>query len=246
MTQESRSEQRNLIILTPGLCGSSVLAGLLSQAGYWMGDSTFKKADYNTYENEELVELNRRLYADVGHKEDTMVVRESDAHHLAEASQKIDPTRYRSFVDRCNAHQPWVWKDPRLWMTIPFWSRLLDLSNVQFIFLSRDLQQQWISTTLRRQIQTREYLDRYIGDIHTIVTTFLREAGQPCMELVYEDIILRPEATLRRLNDYLGTRLTLDDIKRVYHGPLYRKQRGLRDLVIANLIYFKNYGKRYR
>ena len=45
------SRPDNVIILTGGLTGSSVLAGVLAAAGYWSGEDTFKKRDYNTYEN---------------------------------------------------------------------------------------------------------------------------------------------------------------------------------------------------
>ena len=51
----------NVIILTGGLTGSSALAGLLAAAGFWSGENTFRKRDYNTYENSELIRLNRQL-----------------------------------------------------------------------------------------------------------------------------------------------------------------------------------------
>ena len=60
----------NVIILTGGLSGSSALAGLLSAAGYWSGEDTFKKRDYNTYENAELIRLNRQLMQRVAVGED--------------------------------------------------------------------------------------------------------------------------------------------------------------------------------
>ena len=51
----------NTIILTSGLTGSSVLAGLLASGGYWPGDRTYKKKDYDTFENEDLTRLNHGL-----------------------------------------------------------------------------------------------------------------------------------------------------------------------------------------
>jgi hypothetical protein len=42
--------QRNVIILTAGLTGSSVVAGLLKNAGYWAGSKTVKKSGYDTIE----------------------------------------------------------------------------------------------------------------------------------------------------------------------------------------------------
>ena len=51
--------KKNVIILTSGMSGSSVLANLISQAGYWLGDET-SKAPFETYENKELIDLRVR------------------------------------------------------------------------------------------------------------------------------------------------------------------------------------------
>jgi hypothetical protein len=51
----------NVIILTSGVSGSSVLTGLISRAGYWTGDTTHKK-EYDTYENQELIDLDLLLF----------------------------------------------------------------------------------------------------------------------------------------------------------------------------------------
>src|SRR5690242_9748399 len=56
----------NVIILTSGLTGSSVLTGLIARAGYWTGSQTFKK-EYDTFENVELIRLNRDLFAAAGY-----------------------------------------------------------------------------------------------------------------------------------------------------------------------------------
>ena len=53
--------RRNVIILTSGLTGSSVLTGLISRVGYWNGDQTHKK-EYDTCENSELISLNLSLF----------------------------------------------------------------------------------------------------------------------------------------------------------------------------------------
>ncbi len=60
-------KQSNVIVLTTGLSGSSVITGLIAQEGYWLGDETIFKSNasghYETYENKKLVELNDELLA---------------------------------------------------------------------------------------------------------------------------------------------------------------------------------------
>lgn len=50
----------SIIILTHGWTGSSVFSGLLGRAGYWLGEATAKKSDYDTFENAGSVRLNQR------------------------------------------------------------------------------------------------------------------------------------------------------------------------------------------
>jgi hypothetical protein len=145
----------NVIILTSGMTGSSALAGLLAAAGFWSGESTFRKRDYNTYENSELIRLNRQLMQRAGAGEEyTMRFLPEAIDRIAALAGVEDPGDYRALVAECDAHSPWLWKDPRLWLTIRFWNGLLDWSRIRVLLLRRDHIQAWVSSTQRRQIQT--------------------------------------------------------------------------------------------
>ena len=153
--EEAGRRPDNVIILTGGLTGSSALAGLLSAAGFWSGEDTFKKRDYNTYENSELIRLNRQLMGRVSASEryTTQFMPEAISG-IEQLSGSEDESEYRALVSRCEAHAPWMWKDPRLWMTIRFWKPLLPWDRIRVLLLRRDPMQSWISCTQRRQIQT--------------------------------------------------------------------------------------------
>ena len=60
----------NVIILTTGISGSSVLTGFLAKSGLWIGDETVYKDNitgkYETYENKKLVDLNDELIDEGG------------------------------------------------------------------------------------------------------------------------------------------------------------------------------------
>jgi hypothetical protein len=243
----NRPMQRNVIILTNGLTGSSVLAGLIAAAGYWTGEDTFKKSDYDTYENSGLIAVNLQLLKEVDYTGDyAMVFRAKDIREITEKSARVDPAPYRSFVENCDRHQPWIWKDPRLWLTVRFWRQCIDVDRVRFVVMRRDYEQTWISLTLRRQIQTPEYSRNYRDGITNSIFEFLQDNDLEYLDIVYEDLLVHPENTIGRLNAYLGSGITMEHLNRVYHGPLYRKQRGWLDYVKANLIYFKNYSERWR
>ena len=237
--------KKNVIILTYGLSGSSVLTGLLVRGGYWPGAKTYVKPDYDTFENVRLIELNKQLFAAAkfdGNYENSYSPEAVQA--IAGLRASVDPAPFRQFIAECDRHSPWIWKDPRLWLTIPYWMEFLDPSNIQFVLLTRTPMQSWISYNLRRQVQSYAYARRYCQQIEGVIARFLDERRIGRHEILFDDLIVRPEATLERLNAYLGTTLAVDDLRAVYNQPLHRAPRSKLDFVKAALIYARNYGER--
>jgi hypothetical protein len=242
----------NVVILTSGLTGSSVLTGLIARAGYWTGDRTHKKnsteknEQYNTHENAELIDLNLRLFREAGYHGSSFPEFSPELiGRIADLAGKIDDTDYRAFLSKCSSHEPWIWKEPRLWLTIRFWRKLWDFDGCKFILLTRGCVQCWVSTTLRKQIRTYRSLTAHEDDIKASFTNFVEENHLPCLSLRYEDLIQRPAETLEKLNDHLGLNLTVDDLQKVYTKPLYKAPRSpLADYAKAALIYLWNYSER--
>lgn len=236
----------NLIILTHGWTGSSVFTGLISKAGYWFGDDTLQKPDYNTYENIELVELNNRMLKELSYEGDREheIITDELIDALTRKADTIDLTPYKEFVERCHEHKPWIWKDPRLAYTIHIWARFLPLKETSFIVLTRDIEQLWISCNLRRHIQSREFTEKYNTGLTNSLKSFLTENQLEFLEFEFEDLQLTPEDTIEKLNKYLDVNLTMDDLRSIYKFPLYKKTKGFKEKLTAWLIYLKNY--RYR
>ncbi len=238
---------KNVIILTTGLAGSSPLAGIIARAGHWTGSRTFKKSDYDTYENQALIDLNKRLFDETGYDgKYEMEFSAAAIRNIEGAVGSLDPGPWKSFVATCEEHRPWIWKDPRLWLTIRYWAPLLPLEDIQFILLTRDHLQSWISTTIRRQIHSYGYAKRYTEQVRASILEFLGRHGLPHLELTFEGLVMHPERTVQALNDFLGTGLTMDDVRAVYNKPLYKRPRGTLDFLKAVSIYLKNYSSRYR
>jgi len=241
------TKMKNVIILTHGWTGSSAFTALLGEAGYWYGENTFKKIDYDTYENLRLVELNNRLLIELnytGNREHEIIT--SDVlDDLAYKAATIDLTPYKKFLEKCQQHKPWIWKDPRLALTIHIWAKLLPLKEIRFIVLTRDDEQAWIASNLRLHIQSHAFTREYNAANTDNIKKFLNENQQDFIEFKFEDLQLTPEKTIAELNKFLEIHLTMDNLKSVYKFPLYRKSKGLKDKLFAWLIYLKNYNYRY-
>ncbi|NNF65930.1 MAG: hypothetical protein HKM98_00310 [Gammaproteobacteria bacterium] len=235
----------NVIVMTAGLAGSSVLTGLIARAGYWTGHKTFRKQDYDTFENERLIELNQKLFDVVGYTGNyTEVFPGWVIDAIERKIDQIDTTPFRDFIADCERNSPWIWKDPRLNLTIRAWARWLDLKNTRFIMISREEKQSWISSTLRRQIQTFSYHASYNSRVMRSIQEFFQQNNLQNLSVVYENLMVSPEQTLEELNQFLGTQLTISDLESIYARDLYRRQHGTRSAAKALLIYLKNYRER--
>lgn len=235
----------NVIVLTAGLAGSSVLTGLLARAGYWTGQETFRKNDYDTFENKRLIELNRRLFEQVGFDGDyTMRFPGWVVEAIDRCADEIDPAPYREFLAECEQNSPWIWKDPRLTFTIRAWARWMNFDNIRFLVISRENLQGWISVTLRRQIHAYD-AHKFLNErVRQSIEDFLKLQGLDSLPIVYEDLIMKPDATIERINRFVGTSLQRSDLTETFSGQLERRQHGPIRLAKALAIYLKNYRSR--
>jgi hypothetical protein len=233
----------NVVILTHGWTGSSVFSALFGRAGLWLGDQTMLKPDYDTFENAELVDLNRlilsKLLPELNHEH------RFDPRDVAAAGAGTLPDQaLRAFVAKCEDHGPWIWKDPRLTWTMRTWAPLLDLNRTRFLVLTREPLQAWASANLRRHVQSYRFTHQYNDGITQSNLRFLTENGLPCLKLSFEDLLMDPDGTLQRLNQHFDMALTRADLQAVCRLPLHRKSRTWRDCIVAGLIFLKNFSER--
>ncbi len=237
--------KKNLVILTHGWTGSSVFSALVERGGYWTGSETVKKVDYDTHENADLVAMNRRMMKELGHggnhEHEFMA---SSVEELLQRARDMDLSPYRDFVAKCDEHRPWVWKDPRLTWTIRVWGNVLSSSELAFLILTRDDMQAWISSNIRRHIQSMRFTKEYNHGITASNLRYVRDRGLPYLQFAFEDLLLQPEATIESINEFLGLSLSMSDLESVYKYPLGEKSRGAKDFFLALLIYLKNYTER--
>jgi hypothetical protein len=193
-----------------------------------------------------LIELNLKLMNEAGYRGNYLMEFAPNTMRTIESLySKIDCDEYRSFVASCEAHRPWVWKDPRLWMTIRFWRHCMNFEDCRFILLTRSSLQIWVSTVLRRQILTYRYHRRYEKNIYESAASFCGDYHLPYLHVTYEDLIQHPAEMIGRLNGHLGTSLTVEDLQAVYHKPLYKSPRhSALQYAKAMLLYLKNYSSR--
>ncbi|MDA8166008.1 MAG: hypothetical protein M0017_13370 [Desulfobacteraceae bacterium] len=233
----------NVVIMTGGLSGSSVLAHLIAREGFWLGDSV-KKIDYKTFENSQLVDLNDEILKASGYGWiDVMDIPPPSVTRIEQAAQHAEG-KFPAFVETCDANGPWLWKDPRLSYTIYFWKRFLQLEKCKFILMSRDIRQTWTGIVLRGKMPI-SFADLRAIERNCIgqAREFLAREKIDYLAMTFEELITRPEESLAALNGFLGLGLTLDHLGAVYKGPLHRVRWSRADFLKARLrfAYYKHW-----
>jgi hypothetical protein len=235
----------NVIVLTTGLSGSSLVTSFIAQAGYWTGDETVVKdnstGNYNTYENKRLIELNNQLMKTVSYEYNNDAQFHNQAHIIFErAADNVDSSEYLEFINYCNSKGMWIWKDPRLWITIGFWQSIINKNSTKIILLYRDPLSLWISLQNKRQIVSYSYLKYKESETRNELGNFLERQGLDYFLLCYDKLIEQPDNAISDINQYLNVSLSIDDLERVYKGRLGDKTWNYMKLVLAILIFFKN------
>ncbi len=235
----------NLVILTTGLSGSSVVTALLAKGGYWTGDDTIYKnnasGNYETHENSRLVALNDQLLSELGIQLNNSSWYSCELFEvIAGAVDKIELTPYLEFINYCQNQGKWIWKDPRLWITMGFWGELLIQHKVTYVVLSRNPLPLWVSMLNKRQIVGPLELKSAECYARKRLISYLNLNGLPHIAITYDKLIEKPTEEIATLNNALGISLTFEDFKSVYTGKFARKTYSLTRLIKAILIFCKN------
>jgi hypothetical protein len=242
---------KNVVILTTGLSGSSLLASFISRAGYWTGEETIIKdnftGNYDTFENKKLIELNNELIKSLGCKFNNDAQYHKNGHlRFDDAFKILDSQKYKKFLEICNAQGNWLWKDPRLWLTIGFWHNLLDNKNTRYILLYREHISLWTSLLNKRDIMTYRYLKEVEIKSRESMSRFLKTKNMQYSQICYDHLVKSPKPMIQKMNEFLGTELSIDDLRSVYKGEIGKSTWNIQRLLMALLILVKNYHDRRR
>ncbi|MGQ9750712.1 hypothetical protein [Desulfosoma sp.] len=100
------SHLSDVIILTTGSSGSSVLAGTLAAKGFWVGRET-KKLNFDTYENARLVDLNVEILKAAGFQRyDCNDLPPPEVARIRSLAKSPLASVCKDFMAECDAHRP--------------------------------------------------------------------------------------------------------------------------------------------
>lgn len=229
----------NIIILTSGETGSSVLAGLISRAGYWLGDDLADVA-YKTFENQDLINLNITILDGTDYNwHDSINLPAPNRKQIEQSITKEDKNRFKAFIELSEKNTPYLWKDPRLSYTIFYWKNFLNYENTRFILMTRDVKQTWIGSILRGKFPiSLKDIEQVHKNCFYYSMDFLKHGNHDFIHVSFENLISNPEQTIDKLNQFLSTNLAIDDLRAIFRGKLHSIRWSKIDFIKAKLKFF--------
>ena len=217
---------KNVIILGAGRTGSSFLSGLISRNRFYINREMINsRASYpdGDYENPELIELNKRILLESGYGYDKAYAEKQMHPALIKEleSYSTDPA-FKDFVAKCEENSPWLWKDPRLCYTIPFWKHLIDLSGINFIKITRN---PYLVFKSHSKFQIKHLKRDLYNNYHwqtQAVDQFLSENHIKALEIDFSE--LKDLSIIDKLNSFLSTHITREDYKVVRKDNISKKE----------------------
>jgi hypothetical protein len=128
----------------------------------------------------------------------------------------------RSLVVTCNEHAPWMWKDPRLCMTLSYWAKVIDWTHASVVLTQRNSEDVYWS--FRRKgwcpagnVQREKTIAR-IEKHASMALEIVNEFNLPHICIEYDEYHQHPEIVARRINEFADLELTTDDLN--FHSEL--------------------------
>lgn len=168
---------KNCLILGSGRSGTSMLGGILHQAGYFMGDKLYLPTPSNPkgfFEWREITEINEGILACYNKRPSSKIMKRlfkryverkpgKNQRWLSSIPTKVDISNSNMTIEEKIKYvierEPFCFKDPRFSYTLPVWKRFLKPDTL-FICVFRE--PDVTVSSILKECKTRDYLSDLI------------------------------------------------------------------------------------
>lgn len=223
-TDSPGATHHNVVVVGMPRSGTSLVAGIFARRGYFVAEHPGRElrgGDHNNpggyWEAGSLISANAELFASAGYPEDNSWLGAAAPEDLASRIGGLEPVEeHRRLVAQYQDHAPWMWKDPRLCYTLPYWWKLLPHDSTRVLLTKRDPDAIWQSFV---RLHWRESTPEANEDVLARIDHHLssaREAldglGIPHLEVQYEHFSEDPTQMAATLSAFLDMSLTEEDL----------------------------------
>jgi hypothetical protein len=216
--------RRNLIIVGMSRSGTSLTAAIFARRGYFVGVTENADTNFGRYRNpfgyfeaDELVNENVKLLHAAGYPFHNTWLFEPISASTVEEIYRFQPSeQHRRFVQAYDEVSPWVWKDPRLCFTLPYWWKLVNQHKSGVVLVYRDPYDIYLSfrrlgwCPSGRAAQKRVFAR--IEQHASAASNAIDSLKIPYISVDYADYIRAPTLVAERLSDFCGSEISVEDL----------------------------------
>ncbi|HET9948620.1 MAG TPA: sulfotransferase [Longimicrobiales bacterium] len=235
---------KSALIVGPPRSGTSLASSILARAGYHVGSIGYVRKrvgdDHNPFgyfEADRVVEANAVVLRRAGYPfHNTWTFRPEIDKAAERRIGELEPSdEDRLLLDDYEPHAPWLWKDPRLCFTLPYWSKLVDWSRTVVYLTTRDLadaypsfrRKEWCGWSLSERRRVRALVRRHTEAARRAVENL----ALPFVSIDYGDYAADPAGVAARLSEVFEIEVAPADLN--FHPEL--DHSGLRGTVAAEV-----------
>lgn len=242
------SMPKNAIVVGMPRSGTSLTAAIFARKGYYIGERELLRQgdDHNPFgyfEADDLIEANVEVLRKAGFEfHNTWLFEPISDGTVTRILELECREHHRRLVEEQNRRSPWMWKDPRLCYTLPYWWKLVDRDRTRVLLLRRDPGQIYHSfrrmgwrpagRSARDDVMRR--IEHHLGSAEAAI----KALKIPYVRVQYMEYLQRPQAIARRLGEFFEVDLSVEDLNvrpDLNHGTLRGRISGLTRLFFTKL-----------
>lgn len=215
---------RNIIVIGAPRSGTSLTTSVFARKGYHVGpieDDAVRAGDehnpFGYFEADDVINQNVALFRRVGYAEHNTWLEKpiSDAQVVALAG--LEPSdQDREFLETYAARAPWVWKDPRLTLTLAYWWQLMDPMTTGVVFAARDiedilrsfLRMGWCKDTERSRTEALRRIHQHLKAARDAMAAH----HIPHITIDYREYVEDPKGVAERLSAFCRIPVSVADL----------------------------------
>lgn len=223
-TSNLSRQPRNILVVGVPRSGTSLTSAVFSRKGYhvgWIEKDSGRIGDegnpFGYFEADDVIARNVEILQRAGYSEDNTWLRAMITEEEIGQIDALEPSQaHREFIRQYGTHAPWIWKDPRLTLTLPYWWKILDARTTGVIVVWRDPEESYQSFVrcgwYQPSEQAREEVLHRI-DVHlNAARRAIEKYSIPHITIHYDEYLKQPEIVVRRIGEFCGLRLEVRDL----------------------------------
>ena len=215
---------KNALILGAPRSGTSLTSAIFARQGYYVGGAArpaiSQGDDYNPYgyfEADDLIERNVECFRRVAYSCHNSWLFDEISAESQQLIGRLQPElRDQQLLDDYNCRSPWLWKDPRMCITLPYWAQLLNWHRVGVVFVERSAddvvwsfhRKGWCGGSKAERQATLARIHQHTDAAKAALHKF----RIPHLSVRYEDFSVRPEQLANQINECFDLNLSAADL----------------------------------